>query len=212
MKAKPASTDSIGTGRIGVAPINLGNLCARVPDARLARHDAETLALVMLQHGARVGIVHWATGLKSTVLAGWYRQLHGRAPPRGPLPDSAGSMIRTRTEHAAASLFGVVYAEHRRDGAHGRIIDPHGLVRAYELYLALIAGPPAGVLGINQAWIVARDLRAGLAAITWCPSCEAPYIALRDAILIGCPLCALYARAGGRASPRRAGHPDATAR
>ena len=205
IKSSPIGTDPIGTGRSGIAPIGLANPCAQVRDPHLARHDAETLALAMLKHGARVGVVHWATGLKSTVLAGWYRQLHGRAPPRGPLPDSAGSMIRTRTEHAAASLFGVVYAEHRRDGAIGRMIDPQLLVRAYELYLALIDGPHAGVLGINQAWIVARDLRAGLAAIAWCPSCEARYIAMRDAILIGCPLCALYARAGGRASPRRAG-------
>ena len=153
------------------------------PEVQLARHQAEELALALLRHGARVGIVHWATGLKLDVLAGWYRHLHGRAPPRGPLPDSSGSMIRTRTEQVHASLFGVIYTRHDREGASERAIDLRGLVYAYELYLALTR---EATLSINAAWILARDLRAGLASIGWCTACHAPYIALTESILIGC--------------------------
>ena len=171
------------------------------PDVQLARHQAEELALALLRHGARVGIVHWATGLKLDVLAGWYRHLHGRAPPRGPLPDSSGSMIRTRTEQVHASLFGVIYTRHDREGASERVIDLRGLVCAYELYLALTR---EATLSINAAWILARDLRAGLASIGWCTACHAPYIALTESILIGCPLCPLYARAAGRSARRPA--------
>ena len=176
-------------------------LRGRAPDVQLARHQAEELALALLRHGARVGIVHWATGLKLDVLAGWYRHLHGRAPPRGPLPDSSGSMIRTRTEQVHASLFGVIYTGHHRDGASDRAIDLRGLVCAYELYLALTR---EATLSINAAWILARDLRAGLASIGWCTACHAPYIALTESILIGCPLCPLYARAAGRSARRPA--------
>lgn len=171
----------------------------------LGRYQAETLALALLGHGARVGVVHWATGVKLEVLAHWFRHLNGRPPPRGPLPESSGSMVRTRAQQAQASLFGVIYALHHRDGTGGHAIDPWGLVRAYEMYLSLGAAAQGRRLSINDAWILARDLRGGLASLDWCPTCQAPYVATRDGILVGCPLCALYARAGGntaRASRR----------
>jgi len=171
------------------------------PEIQFARHQAEELALSLLRHGARVGVVHWATGLKVDVLAGWYRQIHGRAPPRGPMPENSGSMIRTRTEQLYASLFGVIYTGHHKDSASGRMIDPESLVRAYEMYLSLTDGP-AAALSINNAWILARDLRAGLASIAWCPACQAHYIAPSESILMGCPLCALYSRTGGRSGRR----------
>lgn len=174
------------------------------PESQLVRHQAEELALRLLRHGARAGVVHWSTGLKLEVLAGWYRRIHGRAPPRGPLPDHSGSMIRTRTEHLHASLFGVIYAGYHKEGAAVRRIDPHSLVSAYEAYLALADG--RAIISINQGWILARDLRSGLAAVAWCPSCQAHYVDLRASILRGCPLCALYARAGARL--RRFGEPD----
>lgn len=170
------------------------------PEVQLARHQAEELALALLRHGARVGVVHWATGLKVDVLAGWYRHLHGRAPPRGPMPNSASSMIRTRTEQVHASLFGVIYTGHPRDGASDRAIDLQGLVHAYELYRSLTR---EATLSINAAWILARDLRAGLASIGWCATCNAAYLALSESILIGCPLCPLYARAAGQSARRR---------
>ena len=170
------------------------------PEIQLARHQAEKLALALLHHGARVGVVHWATGLKVDVLASWYRHIHGRAPPRGPMPESASSMIRTRTEQVHASLFAVIYTGHHRDSASDRAIDLHRLVHAYELYRSLTR---EATLSINAAWILARDLRAGLASIGWCTTCSAAYLALSESILIGCPLCPLYARAGGQSAHRR---------
>jgi len=178
------------------------------PPGPLGRHQAETLALALLGHGARVGVVHWATGVKLEVLAHWFRHLQGRPPPRGPLPESSGSMVRTRAQQAQASLFGVIYARHHREGAGGHAIDPWALVQAYELYLSLGvtdrgATGRGATLSINEAWILARDLRGGLASLDWCPTCQARYVATQDGILVGCPLCALYARAGGKTARTR---------
>lgn len=175
------------------------------PAQQLSRHQAEELALALLRHGARVGLVHWATGLKTSVLAGWYREIHGRAPPRGPMPESTGSMIRTRTEHLFASLFGVIYAGQQKGSGSERVIDTRTLVRAYEIHLSM-TDEPETTLTINKAWIIARDLRAGLASVAWCRTCEAHYIELRESILTGCPLCALYARAIGRGHGRHGCH------
>jgi hypothetical protein len=113
-------------------------------------------------------------------------------------------MIRTRTGQLYASLFGVIYAGHHKDNTSGRVIDPQSLVRAYEMYLSL-TDDPAAALSINNAWILARDLRAGLASVAWCPACQAHYIALSESILTGCPLCALYSRSGGRSGRRHDG-------
>jgi hypothetical protein len=173
------------------------------PPGPLGRHQAETLALALLGHGARVGVVHWATGVKLEVLAHWFRHLHRRPPPRGPLPESSGSMVRTRAQQAQASLFGVVYARHHQAGAGGHAIDPWALVHSYELYLFLGAAARGAPLSINEAWILARDLRGGLASLDWCPTCQARYVATQDGILVGCPLCALYARAGGNTARTR---------
>ncbi len=170
------------------------------PEVQLARHQAEELALALLRHGARVGVVHWATGLKVDVLAGWYRHLHGRAPPRGPMPNSASSMIRTRTEQVHASLFGVIYTGHPRDGASDRAIDLRGLVHAYELYLSLTrGGDPEHQRGLDPRAGPARGAR-----LDWLVhDVQRRLLALSESILIGCPLCPLYARAAGQSARRR---------
>jgi len=183
----------------------------RAPPGPLGRHQAETLALALLGHGARVGVVHWATGVKLEVLGNWFRHLNGRPPPRGPLPESSGSMVRTRAQQAQASLFGVIYARHYNPDMGGRAMDPWGLLRAYELYLSLGTAGRTAPLSINDAWILARDLRGGLASLDWCPDCLAYYVATQDGILVGCPLCALYARAGGKSVRAHQRAPDASA-
>ena len=56
-------------------------------------------------------------------------------------------------------------------------------------------------IDINQAWVLARDLGTGLAALRFCARCKVHYLA-GDAsrTALRCPICALMP--GGRAASR----------
>ncbi len=87
-----------------------------------------------------------------------------------------------------------------RPGAGG--VDPWRILQAFQRYLALVPEALlAQALTINDAWVIARDLRGGAATLVWCELCQANYLDMQGSALCGCPICALYAaRVGG---PRR---------
>jgi len=164
------------------------------------RHDAEHLAQVMLSLGARSAYVIAATGLSNEQVRHWHLRITGRQAARGPVPYHAASVIRTRAAQAHASLFAAL--EQQAATGLERGVDPWRILQAFQRYLALVPEALlAQALTINDAWVIARDLRGGAATLVWCDLCQANYLDMQGSALCGCPVCALYAaRVGG---PRR---------
>jgi hypothetical protein len=77
------------------------------------------------------------------------------------------------------------------------------LISAYDLYRAL--APPERPLDINDAWVIARDLRIGTARLRTCARCALHYLVASDSRLPPTwPFCACHARFARRL--KRAGH------
>ena len=170
------------------------------PPAPHQRHDAEHLARVMLALGARSAFVIAATGLSNEQVRHWHLRITGRKASQGPVPYHAASVIRTRVAQTHASL----YAALESQAATGleRDIDPWRIIQAFQRYQALV--PEAQLplaLTLNDAWVIARDLRGGAATLAWCALCQANYLDMQGSALCGCPVCALYAASAG--GPRR---------
>jgi hypothetical protein len=157
------------------------------------QHRQMALAVALVQHRAKISIVHAATGVARPLLRSLYRELHGEVPRGGPLATSFANLLKTRTQHASASLFAALYRG-LGAGETGRSLDWPALVRAYDLYLAL-SPPGRAPLDINRSWALAVDFKVGRARLAHCAPCRVPYLAV-DRGVFGptCPLCALYAR------------------
>jgi flagellar transcriptional activator FlhC len=161
----------------------------------LAEHARLALAIALLERGARVSIVRHLTDLPRMVVRRLYREVLGVAPAAGQLPTTA-RVMGTRLRQVQASLWASLY---RGLGGPGicQILDPQALLAAHDLYLQVARGqghPPT--LDLNDAWVVARDLRSGAAELRPCPRCQIHYLVCSEPRLPPtCPLCALRARA-----------------
>ena len=159
---------------------------------RLAAVHRYSTAVNLIQRGLRLSIVVSATGLPPKQLRSLYREVPGKGPLPGPLPSSS-RIISTRKRQAMASLFAGFY---QSAGGH-RIwegIDIPALLSSFDLYCELVqvALPAIELLEINQAWVIARDLHAGILRFESCRDCRIQYISLPDGRLSpGCPVCVL---------------------
>jgi hypothetical protein len=169
-------------------------------------HHAERMAQTMLALGARVAYVTMATGLSKYQVRAWNRIVTGRKASQGPVPYHAASIIRTRIAQARASLLGALAVQ--AGAMQTREFDPALIIRAYERYLSL-APDPDRALSINDALVIARDLRNGSAVMEWCDHCQAHYLDMADSHLRDCPICSLYAAKPIGSRQRRLGDDDA---
>ena len=169
--------------------------------------DRQRLALAvrLLQHEARTSLVQAATGLPNCIVRELHHHLHGTRPASGQLPFAAGYLTRPFRRHLHAVLFALIYQ--RLGGQTVRTtVDANLLVAAYELYLKIrpTDGDRYGI-GLTDAWVLARDLRTGLARMKSCCHCGSSYLIAADMPRApACPVCALAARATARLpKPRR---------
>ncbi len=163
------------------------------------------LAVRLLQHEARTSLVQAATGLPNCIVRGLHHHLHGTRPASGQLPFAAGYLTRPFRRHLHAMLFAVIYQQ--LGGQTVRTtVDANLLVAAYELYLKIrpTDGDRYGI-GFTDAWVLARDLRTGLARLKACCRCGSSYLIAADMPRApACPVCTLAARATARLpKPRR---------
>lgn len=157
------------------------------------------LAVELIRRRARPPIVQVCTGLPWETLRSIYIDLHGTPPPRGQMLMSAASLLTSRSSRAHVALYARLYC--LLSGGHLHL-EPRVLLKAYDLYLSL-APPGRSRLDINAAWIIVRDLRAGLATLRPCRRCRARFlVASQDTKGMGCPFCAAL-RPTDRIRPRR---------
>jgi hypothetical protein len=163
----------------------------------LAEAQRLELALALLRRRARIAIVHRETGLSRKRLRALYVELHGQTASCGPLPALGGAKIANRALQIQAGLFASLYAHYlRRGGADGALAI---LIRAYDLYRTL--APAERLLEINDAWVIAGDLRIGTARLCTCTRCTLQYLVASDSrVPPTCPFCACHARLARRAS------------
>lgn len=112
-----------------------------------------------------------------------YHEIHRCSPPSGQLP-SLRSMLTTRLAQAIASVFAALYRSTGGSAVYDRI-DMPTLLTTHGLYLSLlediiICEPSAKPLDINQAWIIARDMRTGAACFQECRDCLIRYIYTKE--------------------------------
>ncbi len=168
----------------------------------LGLYEALRLAYALVKHRARTSIVEVSTGLHGDAVRSLYKDLHGSSPSSGPLLTSAEPLTRKPHAHLHAAIFAALYRSLSDADREG--VDAAVMVRAFELYLRL--APQGGYrLGINEAWIIARDLHAGLATPRRCRCCGIVYlVSVAARRPPRCPLCAPPRRAAIK-SGRNAG-------
>lgn len=165
---------------------------------RLAQFHHFEMAVAVLQRGMHVSIVSRISHINPKVLRSLVREIHGRRPVSGQIA-SAGGILSTRAVQASASVFAALY----RASGGTAIFDGIDLTRfldAYDRYQALAGWiiPPGSKripIDITRAWVIARDLRTGIAYFQFCRRCHIHYLQADDARLPpGCPVCALKRR------------------
>lgn len=152
-------------------------------------HQKTAQALTLIRCGFRTKIVEHATGLRMRIVRSLYREIWGRSPTAGMLPQSV-NVVKSWERLAQASLFADVY-----HGLHGSVIyrqvDITRVLHAYRAYAMLHAqmALPNQLLDINAAWVIARDLRAGTARLARC-KCGYPTMLLaHQHKRMLCPIC-----------------------
>jgi hypothetical protein len=161
----------------------------------LAEAKRLELALALLRRRARIAIVHRETGLSRKRLRALYVELHGHVAPCGPLPALGGAKIANRALQIQAGLFASLYAHYLRRGATDGALA--ALIRAYDLYRVL--APAERPLDINDAWVIAGDLRIGTSRLCTCTRCTLQYLVASDSrVPPTCPFCACHARLARR--------------
>lgn len=127
-------------------------------------------AMSLLQLGTRGSIVMALTGLSRHVARALARSLCGRGGTPGPLPQGAASFLRPPLHHRQATLWASLLLLQTGTRSSEHILQPDHFLKAYKWYLRL--NDSARCLNINQAWVVARDLRSGAMALAGCHRCQ----------------------------------------
>jgi hypothetical protein len=184
------------------------NDAAALGRAMRENHHAERVAQAMLAMGARVAYVTMATGMSTRKVRAWNRVVTGRKASQGPVPYQAASIIRTRIAQARASLFGALAVQ--AGALKAREFRAELIIHAYDRYLSLAPDLDRAdrALSINDALVIARDLRNGSAVLEWCEHCQTQYLDMAGSHLRGCPICALYAAVPSGSRKRRFGRRD----
>jgi len=159
-------------------------------------------AVQLIHRGMRLSIVSHVTGIHLKPLRSLHREILGRGATAGQMP-STRRILATRSSQATASVFGAIYRSAGNSGIHDQI-DITALLTAYDLYrelleVAVSTASPVKLLDINQAWIIARDIRTGAAYFQECRHCRIDFLSAADADSpMDCPICALRRQENAR--------------
>lgn len=153
-----------------------------------------TLALAMVRHRAKIAIIHAGTNIPRRTLRTLYHAVHGESPSSGPIATTAAHILKSRPQHASASLYASLYLR-SGGGEIYRAVAWRALVDAYDIYMGL-ARATTGTLDINQAWALATDFKAARATLGSCEQCHVPFLVVAASPFgATCPFCSLYGRA-----------------
>jgi len=162
---------------------------------RLDVIEREQDAIELIKRGMRISVISQITDFMPKVLRSLSREVHGQRARSGPLP-STSRMLSKRSTQATATLFAALYRTQAGTGIFDAIALDH-LLKAHDLYLEFsgslrLQGLDIDPINITQAWILARDIRTGVACFRYCRACHLHYLFTDDSrVPESCPICAL---------------------
>jgi len=151
---------------------------------------AITRARRLVEAGFRTKIVCGSTNVSAHVARKISREICGTNPTQGLLPDSF-SMARTWDRLADTSIFVLIYIRTFGDRVMTEC-DAENVLDAWHLYRYFRerSRPTIPPMTVNEAWVIARDVRSGGVLLGRCPDCGfvTAMIALQHKKL-ACALC-----------------------
>ncbi|WP_244814615.1 flagellar transcriptional regulator FlhC [Caballeronia sp. Lep1P3] len=165
-----------------------------------------TLAIELIELGARLQLLEAETNLSRDRLIRLYKELKGASPPKGMLPYSTDWFL-TWQPNIHSSLFHAIF---RFIVAHGggSLTGIQSIVKSYRLYLehmSLHGEEP--VLSLTRAWTLVRYFDSGMLQTNACTRCGGHFVAHAYDLRPGyvCGLCQPPSRAGktGKARARQ---------
>ncbi len=161
----------------------------------LSKNARFNRASVLIKHGFRTSIVALDTGLHTYIIRRLYREVTGKSPGAGQLPES-DAIVCTRRALVEGSLLMAFYLNM---GGHNvyKQLNMDALMKAYDAYLLareeadLPAKTPWKKISINEGWVLARDLRSKLASLHRC-RCGSLYLTVsQQRFQQRCPVCVI---------------------
>jgi hypothetical protein len=154
------------------------------------------LALELVERKLRTTPAHVLTGLPEPELRHLYRMVHGRSPSSGSIP-STGHLLSSRRRQAKISAYASIYIGMAKDPKRWTL-EGRGLIRSYDLFIALIGTDAVDEIDLTACWSVLRELLAGISRRPLCGQCGAYYIITANAdVPPTCPFCALRRKKSG---------------
>ncbi|SAK41149.1 transcriptional activator FlhC [Caballeronia catudaia] len=155
-----------------------------------------TLAIELIELGARLQLLEAETSLSRDRLIKLYKELKGASPPKGMLPFST-DWFMTWQPNIHSSLFHAIYRFMADNDRNQPTIRP--IVKSYRLYLehvALYGDEP--VLSLTRAWTLVRYFESGMLQTNACTRCRGRFVAHAYDRRAGyvCGLCQPPSRAG----------------
>jgi flagellar transcriptional activator FlhC len=166
-----------------------------------------TLAIELIELGARLQLLEAETSLSRDRLIKLYKELKGASPPKGMLPFST-DWFMTWQPNIHSSLFHAIFRfiDEHRDAAGGiaQQTTIQVIVKSYRLYLehiALYGDEP--VLTLTRAWTLVRYFDSGMVQTNVCTRCGGRFVAHAYDFRPGfvCGLCQPPSRAGKTRKP-----------
>ncbi|MGN6668796.1 MAG: flagellar transcriptional regulator FlhC [Trinickia sp.] len=154
-----------------------------------------TLAIELIELGARLQLLEAETSLSRDRLIKLYKELKGASPPKGMLPFST-DWFMTWQPNIHSSLFYNIY---RFMAQHGGCENIQSIVKSYRLYLehTRLNGDEAH-LSLTRAWTLVRFFESEMLQLTACTRCGGQFVAHAHDPQHGfvCGLCQPPSRAG----------------
>lgn len=167
-----------------------------------------SLAIEMIQLGARLQVLQTETGISRRRLINLYKEIHGQSPPRGMLPFSTDWYV-TWLPNIHSSLFYNIYLSLSASPGRERM---QSVVSAYRLYLDQVPLGDDGkaVLGLTRAWMLVRFFESDMMTLSTCQRCHGSFVnhALSLDHDFVCGICQPPSRAGK--TRKKAGRKTAT--
>lgn len=154
-----------------------------------------TLAIELIELGARLQLLESETNLSRDRLIRLYKELKGVSPPKGMLPFST-DWFMTWQPNVHSSLFYNIYRFMRQVARCDSI---QSIVKSYRLYLENVdLSEDEPVLTLTRAWTLVRFFDSGLLTTAPCTRCGGHFVAhAHDPHhSFVCGLCAPPSRAG----------------
>jgi flagellar transcriptional activator FlhC len=158
-----------------------------------------TLAIELIELGARLQLLETETSLSRDRLIKLYKELKGASPPKGMLPFSTDWFMTWQPNIHSSLFHGIYRFIDRHGGADGAQSTIQAIVKSYRLYLehaALYGDEP--VLSLTRAWTLVRYFESGMLQTNTCTRCGGRFVAHAYDLRAGyvCGLCQPPSRAG----------------